>query len=165
MKLSTLLRLRNNDDQRWLVENAALIKRRLPFDHNGISELLRSLSIEEQGQVRSRMVVVLCRMIKEKCLGRKLVKEQGYSPYCEILVSSHALQGELESIFADSRTMLEYARRELEEMYQFALELVRLAPGLATRTFPATCPWSIEEIVPIPLHKRHERKAGGKTMV
>ena len=163
MKPSTLLRLRNQDDQRWLVENATLIKRKMPFDHNGISAVLFSLAKTGQRQVRKRMVVVLCRMVKEKCLGRRNVKEYGYTPYAEEKVSSHFLQMELESIFADSRTMVEYARRELEEIYQFALKQVRLAPGLATRTFPATCPWSIEEIVPIPSHKRNKHKVGDNT--
>ena len=139
MKLSSLNRLRTKDENRWLKVNSCLIKENKSFDTFGVSRYLMEISISEQSKVYSLLVILILHKLKDKYQSKKKSRSWDTS----IKYSSFRLK----RLFHHSKTLLNYAIINFDEIYTDAVKEVSKETGLSINDFPSKCEWTINELL------------------
>jgi hypothetical protein len=133
--------LYEQDETAWLEQTAGLVAQRRfdEIDHENLSEYLTDMARRDRREVLSRLTVLLVHLLKWD----HQPEQQTNSWQATILHQRAELRDLLES-----RTLENYAREILAKAYARAIREAVLETGTAESTFPAACPWPIEEIVP-----------------
>ena len=128
------------DETAWLEATAELVRRgRLDqIDTTTLAEYLADMARRDRREVESRLIVLLAHVLKwlhqpeGRSRGwRATVVEQRQE--LEGLVGRGVLRNHAEAVLADA--------------YRKAVERVAAETGLASETFPAMCPYTLDELL------------------
>jgi hypothetical protein len=132
--------LYEQDETAWLEQTAGLVAQRRfdEIDHEHLSEHLADMARRDRREVMSRLTVLLVHLLKWDYQ----TPQRTTSWQATILHQRTELHDLLES-----RTLENHARAILAKAYERAVREAALEAGTAECTFPATCPWPLEEIM------------------
>lgn len=125
----------------WAMRNAALLRagRLREIDHMNIAEELESMGRSERRALGSRLAVLLMHLLKWRYQPerrgrswRATIREQ-QRQVARLLADNPSLRPELPTLMADA--------------YVDAVLLAIAETGLDEATFPATCPFEVEQIM------------------
>lgn len=125
----------------WTQEQAALLRTRRfsSIDIENIAEELESLGRSEKKEIRSRMTVLLTHLLK---WGYQASKRS--NSWRATLASQRK---ELRRELTDSPSLRSYPATVLSDLYETARLDASGETGLPLETFPAECPFTIEQIL------------------
>ncbi len=140
----TLNSLYEQDETAWLEAMADLASQRRysEMDCSHLSEYLSDMARRDRREVMSRLVVLLCHLLKWEFqpAGR------GGSWRGSILEQQRELRQLLES-----GTLRNHAEAVLAEAYGDARQQAAAETELPVSTFPAECAWTVDELLRYPL--------------
>ncbi len=128
------------DETAWLEAMAELIRqgRQEELDYANLREYLSDMAIRDRREVKSRLRVLLAHLLKwmhqpEKRAGswRATILEQ--QDELEDQVQSSVLRNHAEAVMADA--------------YRKALLRAWAETGIGEKTFPAECPWTLNQLL------------------
>lgn len=136
-----MIELYDQDFYAWALRNADLLRqgKLSEIDAANIAEELESMGRSERRALVNRLAVLLAHLLKWRCQPglrcnswKYTIKEQRRK-VCALLEDSPSLRHELHARF--------------REAYADSLLLAAKETGLEEDAFPATCPYSLEEIL------------------
>jgi hypothetical protein len=137
---SALADLYEADETAWLEAMAELAAHRrigeMDFPH--LSEYLSDMARRDRREVRSRLTVLLVHLLKWE---NQPEKRSG-SWQATILEQRQELQDLLES-----GTLKNHAAAVLADKYQDARDRAAAETGLPVESFPAACPYTVEQLI------------------
>lgn len=125
----------------WSAEQAALLRagRLDGLDRDNLAEEIESLGRSERKEIRKRLRVLLAHLLKRRFQPTK--RKGGWRS--TILVQRR----ELHRTLAENPSLRSHPSEALDECYETARMKAADETGLPEATFPATCPFTIEEIL------------------
>jgi hypothetical protein len=142
MKLSRqkLSRLYEADETAWLDEMARLIGERQydQLDYKHLREYLQDMARRDRREVFHRLVTLLTHLLKWQ--HQPLMRSRGWQ------LTIRNQRDELREEFT-SKTLKNHAIERLSEAYARAVRQAASETGLDERTFPPTCPFTLEELL------------------
>lgn len=128
------------DETAWLDATAELVRAgRLDLvDAASLAEYLTDMAKRDRREVFSRLVVLLTHMLKWH--------HQPDRRSASWMSTIHTQQMELDGA-ANSGTLRQHAERELDDAYAKALGRAMKETGLPESTFPAACPYTVEQLL------------------
>ena len=140
-KLAGLYR---RDETAWLEANCDLIRsgRLDEVDYPNLAEYLSDMARRDRREVTSRLKVLIAHLLK--C--RYQPEHRTKSWYKTILDQRDELDGLIEG-----GVLLVHAAEVLPKAYASAVRQASLETGLPESTFPADCPYSLDEVLAGPL--------------
>jgi hypothetical protein len=142
MKVSRpkLSRLYEADETAWLEQMAQLIEERQfdKLDYKNLTEFLQSMAKRDRREVLHRLTTLLMHLLKWdfQTENRSRSWEQ------TIRTQRHALQDLL-----TSKTLRNHAQEILAKAYERAAPFAAAETDLPEETFPASCPYTLDEIL------------------
>ena len=138
----TLAALYLEDEIAWLDEMAALVRRRdlAALDLENLGEFLNDMAIRERREVRSRLVILLAHLLKWE----HQPKNRSRSWRTTILHQRQELKQH-----AGRGVLRVHAEAVLADAYDDAVELAASETGLPKASFPADCPYRVEQLLAI----------------
>ncbi len=138
-----LAELYKSDETAWLEAMAGLIRagRLDEVDYPNLAEYLSDMARRDRREVKSRLVVLLAHLLK--C--RYQAERQTQSWIKTILTQRRELDGLIEGV------LLAHAAEVLPEAYARAVRETSVETGLSPSTFPAACPFSLDEVLNGPI--------------
>ena len=129
------------DFQAWTREQAARLRDLRPnsIDWENVAEEIESLGKSERREIRSRLVVLLAHLLK----WAYQPDARSNSWRASILEARTEIRGELD----ESPSLRRYPGEVLAQQYEVARLSAAGDSGLGVDTFPATCPFTIEEVL------------------
>jgi hypothetical protein len=126
------------DEVAWLDRSADLIRagRTDELDYPNLAEFLTDMAIRERREVKSRLIVLLLHLLKWEYQPQQRSRSW--------LVTIRLQRGELGDFFT-SRTLARHAEAVLDEAYARAVAAAEDETGLPAGTFPADCPYTIDQ--------------------
>ena len=133
--------LYDRDFYAWANEQAALLRagNLAAADIANIAEEIDSMGRTEKRELISRLAVLLLHLLK----WRHQPERRGASWEGSVIVQRHALARHLK----DNPSLKARLDEAIEDAYGDAVPMAMGETGLPKGTFPATCPWSFEEIM------------------
>jgi hypothetical protein len=128
------------DETAWLERMAELIRagRVADLDFANLSEYLSDMAKRDRREVHSRLVVLLTHLLKwEYQPDRRSQSWQG-----TVLTQRRDL-----GLLLDSGTLRRHAAAVLADTYQAAREQAAVETGLPVETFPAECPYTVDDLL------------------
>jgi hypothetical protein len=137
----SLASLYHDDETAWLESMAHLVSERRfeELDHEHLHEYLLDMARRDKREVLSRLTVLLAHLLKWE----HQPDQQTNSWRATILHQRQELRDLLES-----RTLHNYAEEILSRAYGRAVQQAAAEAGVEESAFPASCPWSLAEVVP-----------------
>lgn len=128
------------DETAWLDATAELVRAgRLDLvDAASLAEYLTDMAKRDRREVFSRLVVLLTHMLKWH--------HQPTHRSASWMSTIHTQQMELDGS-ANSGTLRQHAERELDDAYAKAVGRAMKETGLPESTFPAACPYTVEQLL------------------
>ena len=125
----------------WSAEQAALLRagQQDGLDRENLAEEIESLGRSERKEIRKRLRVLLAHLLKWQHQPAK--QKGGWAS--TILVQRRELQRTL----AENPSLRAHPSEILDEAYEIARLKAFDETGLPEATFPATCPFTIDEIL------------------
>jgi Domain of unknown function DUF29 len=138
----SLAALYAEDETAWLEAMAALIRRRDlgGLDLDNLGEYLTDMALRDRREVKSRLVVLLAHLLKWESQRKK----RSRSWRTTVLDQRQELAG-----LAGRGVLRAHAEAVLPQAYENAVELAASETGLPKTTFPADCPYTIEQLLAI----------------
>lgn len=135
-----LQRLYQEDETAWLEQTARLIRTRKyeNLDYVHLAEFLTDMAKRDRREVQSRLVELMMHLLKWEHEPDR--RSGGWTR--SILHQRHELQDLLES-----KTLKAHARRILTKAYARAVAEAAAETGLDKKTFPAQCPYALDELL------------------
>jgi hypothetical protein len=135
-----LTRLYLADETAWLEQMSQIINegRYNELDYKNLSEYLLDMARRDRREASSRMRTLLVHLLKWDYQPRKRSRSWQTTILRE--------RFDLEDIF-ESQTLKNHAREVLESVYAKAVKQAARETGLDEKTFPAACPYSLEDLV------------------
>ncbi|HZW29875.1 MAG TPA: DUF29 domain-containing protein, partial [Isosphaeraceae bacterium] len=132
------------DETAWLEAMAALIRRRdlAGLDLDNLGEYLTDMARRDRREVKSRLVVLMAHLLKWKFQRDK----RSRSWRTTVLHQRQELAD-----LAGRGVLRAHAEAVLPEAYENAVELAASGTGLPRASFPADCPYTIEQLFAIDL--------------
>ncbi len=132
------------DETAWLEAMAALIRRRdlAGLDLDNLGEYLTDMARRDRREVKSRLVVLMAHLLKWKFQRDK----RSRSWRTTVLHQRQELAD-----LAGRGVLRAHAEAVLPEAYENAVELAASETGLPRASFPADCPYTIEQLFAIDL--------------
>jgi len=133
--------LYEQDETAWLEQTAGLVAqgRFAEIDHHHLREYLIDMARRDKREVLSRLMILLVHLLKWEHQPQLRTK----SWEATIFHQRQELQDLLES-----GTLRNYGREILAKAYERAIKQAALETEAEEATFPVTCPWPLEELVP-----------------
>jgi hypothetical protein len=134
------LSLYEQDETAWLEQTALLVAQRRfdEIDQPHLCEYLTDMARRDRREVLHRLTVLLQHLLKWE----HQPEQRTSSWQATILHQRQELRDLLES-----RTLENHAREVLDKAYERAVKQAALATGKDRTTFPATCPWHLDDMV------------------
>lgn len=145
------------DEHRWIEEQIEALRsgRIDQIDREHLIELLTDMTIRDRRELRSRLTILLLHILKTRFEPERLSR----SWISTIL----AQQSELRALLEGIPSIAQYVPDLLPKSYDDALRRAARETGLPRSQFPASCPWSIEEVLayepPDPPQRRSASRA------
>ena len=138
----SLAALYADDETAWLEAMAALVRRRdlAGLNLDNLSEYLTDMAQRDRREVKSRLVVLLAHLLKWECQREK----RSRSGRTTVLNQRQELAD-----LAGRGVLRAHAEAVLPKAYANAVELAASETGLPLATFPADCPYTIEQLFTI----------------
>ena len=132
--------LYERDETAWLeiMSELSAQGRVAEMDLNNLSEFLGSMAKRDRREVNSRLVVLLTHLLKWECQPQN----RSGSWQATILEQRRQLRFDL-----TSGTLRAHALDTLAEAYVDARKQAAVETGLPRTTFPALCPWSVDDLL------------------
>jgi hypothetical protein len=129
------------DEVAWLDAMAELIGARQlrDLDYRNLKAFLEDLSKRDRREVESRLQVLLMHVLKWRYQKKKRTKSWQRT----ISEQRRQLRGE----FRASNTLRNHAEAVLADAYAEAVEWAAEETELPAKTFPAECPWTLEQLL------------------
>ena len=136
----TLADLYLADETAWLDATAALIgeERLDELDYAHLKEFLEDMAKRDRKEVSSRLKVLLAHVLKW------MYQMNMRSPSWQNTVLEQ--QDELESDL-EGGVLRNHAEESLAAIYKKAVKAAARETGLPTATFPAECPWTLDQLL------------------
>jgi hypothetical protein len=128
------------DETAWLDTMAELIReRRLDnLDYGHLAEYLQDMARRDRREVSSRLRILLVHVLKWT------YQKEMRTPSWQTTVFDQ--QAELEPDM-EGRVLRNHAEESLAEIYQKAVKYAVKETKLPVETFPAECPWTLEQLL------------------
>ena len=145
MTLKTLQKqevaLYDQDFNLWLLEQVELLsqKRFDKLDLDNLIEEIDAIARKDKREVKSRLTILLVHLLKYRYQAQKQSRSW--------LGTTDEQRNELELVFEDSPSLRAYAFSVLESAYAKARKRAAKETSLELKTFPATCPYSLEQVL------------------
>lgn len=138
--VETLAALYETDETAWLERTAELLRagRLSEVDTQNLAEYLTDMAKRDRREVFSRLVVLLAHLLKWQFQPDR----RSRSWLLTILEQRQELEG-----LAGQGVLRQHAETVLPEAYQYAVERVVVETGLSPKDFPATCPYSLDQLL------------------
>lgn len=129
------------DEHAWyFTQIAALREARLgDLDREHLAEFLEDMAKRNTREIQSRLTVLLVHILKS--IHQPERRSRSW------VVTIVYQQDELRGIFRDSATLARAAPELLRDVYPKAVRLAELETGLPRGTVPASCAWTLDEIL------------------
>jgi hypothetical protein len=137
---TTLSDLYESDETAWLDAMAKLIRQRRfrDLDYKHLGEYLEDMAHRDRREVESRLTVLLTHLLKWQFQS----KRRSRSWRATILTQRQELARDL-----GRGVLRNHAVTVLEEVYALALRRAAMETGLAADTFPANCPYTLDQVL------------------
>lgn len=128
------------DETAWLEAMADLIQqgRYDDLDYPHLGEYLADMAQRDRREVRSRLIVLITHVLKWTCQP----DQRSRSWHGSIIGQRQQLQGAL-----GRGVLRNHAEAVLPEAYADAVERAGAETGLSVRTFPASCPYTLDQLL------------------
>src|ERR1044071_7518904 len=138
----SLAALYTEDETAWLEAMAALVRRRDlgELDLDNLSEYLTDMAQRDRREAKSRLVVLLAHRLKWEFQRKK--RSRGWR-------TTMLNQRQELADLAGRGVLRAHAEAVLPRAYENAVELAAAETGLPKATFPAECPYTIEQLLTI----------------
>jgi hypothetical protein len=132
--------LYETDETAWLEESSRMIRegRLQELDYPHLSEYLQDMAKRDRREVRSRLVQLIAHLLK----WQHQPDQRSASWKRTIFNQRTELTGILES-----KTLRNHAAEILAEVYKLAVKGAADETSLPSTSFPATCPFTIDQIL------------------
>jgi hypothetical protein len=136
----TLADLYEADETAWLDAMAELIRhgRVADLDYPHLMEYLEDMAKRDRREVSSRMAILIVHVLKWIHQSEKRTKSWQRTVVVQRQELARILQ---------SGTLRNHAEAVLAEAYADAVEQAAAETGLEEETFPATCPWTLDQLL------------------
>lgn len=108
-------------------------------DWDNLIEEIESLGKSQRQEVRNRLTVLIMHLLKLQ------FQRRAHAQSWRITVATQ--RADLEPLLADNPSLRASLATLLAEAYPFAVKKASAETGLPKSTFPATCPWTVEQIM------------------
>lgn len=132
------------DETAWLEAMADLVRRQelARLDLANLAEYLSDMARRDRREVKSRLVVLLVHLLKWDYQKEK--RSRGWRT--TVLTQRQELQD-----LAGRGVLRNHAEAVLQDAYENAVELAAVETDLPRSTFPAACPYTIDQLLAIEL--------------
>lgn len=132
--------LYDSDFFAWTVEQARLLRagQLAAIDTANIAEEIESLGRRDRRELRSRLTVLVMHLLKWS--KQPLLRSRSWS------ATITEQRRQIEQILGDSPSLRSFVGEALAEIYPDARGRAAAETGLADDAFPATCPFTIDEV-------------------
>lgn len=132
------------DETAWLEAMADLVRRQelARLDLANLAEYLSDMAKRDRREVKSRLVVLLVHLLKWDYQKEK--RSRGWRT--TVLTQRQELQD-----LAGRGVLRNHAEAVLQDAYENAVELAAVETDLPRSTFPAACPYTIDQLLAIEL--------------
>ena len=129
------------DETAWLEATAELVRggRLELVDTVSLAEYLTDMAKRDRREVRSRLAVLLHHLLKWHFQPAKRTKSWQRT----VIVQRHELDGAI----GEGGVLRAHADEVLTDQYAEAVRRAAADTGLPRTTFPATCPWTVEQLL------------------
>jgi len=133
--------LYDEDFHAWTVEQARLLRAGdfAAIDAANLAEEIESTGRSNRRELGSRLAMLTMHLLKWR--SQPALHSRGWSA----TIDEQRLQ--IEQVFAESPSLRPLAANMLEQAYAIARTRAIAETGLADDTFPATCPFSLDEVL------------------
>ena len=133
--------LYERDYYAWTEEQAALLRagRTIDLDLANLAEEIEDMGRSQRRTVKSALIIVLVHLLKYR------FQPQRRSNSWRVTLREHRRR--LRDEFADSPSLRPYVEGILAECYQDACEEVADETDLPAETFPAACPFTLDQVL------------------
>lgn len=140
VKTRSLSALYERDETAWLeiMADLAANKQFADMDCRHLSEYLSDMAKRDRREVRSRLVVLLCHLLKWEHQPEKQTGSWRATIYTQRL--------ELRDLL-DSKTLKNHAEAVLDDAYRDARKLAATETEMKLSKFPGDCPWGVDELL------------------
>ena len=141
--MSSNRELYDHDFYTWTQTTAALIRagKWRSLDYESLAEEVESLGISQQHALQSHLRQLVMHLLKWQYQPSR--RQLGHSWESTIINARDEIALVLERSPGMQPHMLDY----LAKRYPAARRLARVETGLPLTTFPATCPWTLEQVL------------------
>jgi hypothetical protein len=143
------------DEHRWIEQQIALIETgefdRL--DRKNLVQFLTEMTIRDRRELRSRLVVLLIHLLKIQFQPTRLSRS-----WINTVVRE---QDEVRTLLKSIPSLVHYVPDIFDDAYPAAVRQATSETGMASSTFPATSPWTLEQalaFVPPPATPKSNRR-------
>lgn len=138
--------LYEQDETAWLEAMAALAAdgRLAEMDHHNLSEYLLDMARRDRREVISRLAVLIAHLLKWR--DQPARRSGSWRETVEV-------QRQELSELLESGTLRNHAADSLSKAYTFGVRQAVAETGLAESTFPADCPFTLDEVLSAPLEE------------
>jgi hypothetical protein len=135
----SLAALYAEDETAWLEAMAALVRRRdlAGLDLDNLGEYLTDMARRDRREVKSRLVVLMAHLLKWE-----FQKDKRSRSWRTTVLHQRQELADL----AGRGVLRTHAEAVLPEAYENAVELAASETGLPRASFPADCPYTIEQL-------------------
>lgn len=131
----------HTDYLRWLEDQARHLRagdlERLDREH--LSEELEGMSRSERRQLRNRLIVLVLHLLKMQCQPERRSRSWGVTVITQRI--------DIKLLLKESPSLRPTLATILDEIYDTARHEAAQETGLVLERFPATCPFSIEQVL------------------
>jgi hypothetical protein len=140
----SLATLYTEDETAWLEAMAGLVRRRnlANLDLDNLAEYLSDMARRDRREVKSRLIVLLVHLLKWEFQEEK----RSRSWRTTVLAQRQELVD-----LAGRGVLRAHAESVLLEAYENAVELAASETALSKSSFPAVCPYALEQLLTIDL--------------
>jgi len=128
------------DQTAWFDAMADLLRdgRLSELDNLGLQEHLEAMALRDRKKVESRLAILIAHILKWTYQQEKRTQSWRGT----IIVRRHKLNK-----LVDSGTLCKHAESTLPACYSEAIEMAVEETALPAATFPAECPWTLEQLL------------------
>ncbi len=127
------------DEHRWIEAQIEALRtgRTDQLDRAHLIEYLTEMTIRDRRELRSRLTILLIHLLNTRFQPARLSRS-----WVDTIL---AQQSEVKTLLADIPSIAQHVPELLAEAYDDAARRVARQTGLPRATFPAACPWTLDE--------------------
>lgn len=140
LRMVPLVELYAEDETAWLEQMSELVRQRRldQLDLENLAEFLSDMARRDRREVKSRLGVLMAHLLK----GRFQTERRSGNWRATIVTQRQEL-----AELAGSGVLRNHAEAVLVSAYENAVELAAAETGLPAGTFPAACPYTVEQLL------------------